>query len=60
MADYGECLNMNWFMSLDHAREVIEAWRDDYHSIRPHTGLGRLTPEAYRAKESEGFQKQVV
>jgi putative transposase len=55
-----ECLNMNWFMSLDHAREVIEAWRKDYHTIRPHSGLGRLTPDEFRVRESEGFQKQVV
>jgi putative transposase len=26
-----ECLNENWFLSLKHAREVIEAWRKDYN-----------------------------
>lgn len=55
-----ECLNMNWFMSLDHVREVIGQWRDDYHSVRPHSGLGRLTPEEFRVRETESFQKQVV
>lgn len=22
-----ECLNEHWFLNLDHARELIEAWR---------------------------------
>jgi putative transposase len=34
-----ECLNESWFLSLQHARCVIEAWRQDYNSIRPHTSL---------------------
>jgi putative transposase len=39
-----ECLNENWFISLHHARQVIEAWRVDYNEGRPHTSLGGLTP----------------
>jgi putative transposase len=31
-----ECLNENLFFSLDHAREFIEEWRNDYNEIRPH------------------------
>lgn len=42
-----ECLNANWFDSLDHAREVIEAWRVDYNHDRPHSSLGDLTPIEY-------------
>jgi len=38
----------------------IDEWRDDYHLIRPHTGLGQLTPEEFRVRETEFFQKQVV
>jgi putative transposase len=55
-----ECLNMNWFMSLDHARQVIGQWRDDYHAIRPHSGLGGLTQEEFRRQEAENFQEPVV
>ncbi|NTW81835.1 MAG: transposase [Chlorobiaceae bacterium] len=55
-----ECLNMNWFVSLDDAREVIGEWRDDYQSIRPHSGLGCFTPEEFRLREMECFQKKVV
>ena len=32
-----ECLNINWFMSVRHAREVIENWRQDYNEVRPHS-----------------------
>jgi putative transposase len=42
-----ECLNENWFISLNHAREVIEYWRIDYNEGRPHTSLGGLTPREY-------------
>jgi putative transposase len=42
-----ECLNENWFMSLKHAREVIEAWRKDYNEARPHSPLEGLSPKEY-------------
>ena len=32
-----ECLNTNWFMSIRHAREIIESWRQDYNEVRPHS-----------------------
>ena len=39
-----ECLNENWFLDLDDAREIIEAWRIDYNNRRPHSALGYATP----------------
>ena len=42
-----ECLNENWFISLKHARDIIETWRLDYNKARPHTSLGGLTPMEY-------------
>ena len=45
-----ECLNQNWFVDLRHAREVIEAWRVDYNSVRPHSSLRYLTPEEFAAR----------
>lgn len=29
-----ECLNVNWFLSLEDARDKIEAWRMDYNEYR--------------------------
>jgi putative transposase len=42
-----ECLNTNWFLSLEDAREKIEAWRRDYNEWRPHSSLDNLTPSQY-------------
>jgi putative transposase len=39
-----ECLNTNWFLSLDEAREKCEAWRRDYNDVRPHSSIGVKTP----------------
>jgi len=30
-----ECLNMNWFMSLEDARDKVERRRRDYNEFRP-------------------------
>jgi putative transposase len=42
-----ECLNQHWFESVEHARELCEAWREDYNAIRPHTSLGGLSPSEF-------------
>jgi putative transposase len=44
-----ECLNENWFMSLEDAREKVEAWRQDYNKNRPHGALGNVSPLVYAA-----------
>tara|TARA_R110002072_G_scaffold284396_5_gene448700 strand:+ start:28465 stop:29301 length:837 start_codon:yes stop_codon:yes gene_type:complete len=43
-----ECLNSHWFLSLEDAREKIEAWREEYNDFRPHTSLENLTPIQFR------------
>lgn len=42
-----ECLNTNWFMSLQDAKDKIEAWRHDYNEFRPHSSLDNLTPSEF-------------
>lgn len=42
-----ECLNENWFTSLEHARRVIEAWRREYNEERPKEALSGMTPAQY-------------
>jgi putative transposase len=42
-----ECLNQNWHTSLEDARGIIEAWRVDYNTVRPHSSLGYRTPAEY-------------
>ena len=41
-----ELLNETMFGSLSHAREALAMWKDDYNTIRPHSGLGNLAPVA--------------
>ena len=45
-----ECLNTNWFMSLEDAREKLERWRKDYNEFRPHSALDYLSPVEYAKK----------
>lgn len=39
-----ECLGVELFATLLEARVVIEDWRIDYNTNRPHTAHGDLTP----------------
>jgi len=45
-----ECLNENWFLSLEDVRRTIEEWRIDYNEERPHSSLGDLSPKEYANK----------
>jgi putative transposase len=42
-----ECLNEHWFLNIEHAKVIIEAWRREYSEERPKKALGGLTPAAY-------------
>ena len=42
-----ECLNANWFLSLDDAKAKIEAWRTYYNESRPHSALDWATPAEF-------------
>jgi putative transposase len=44
-----ECLNEHWFVNLVDAKAVIEAWRLDYNTVRPHSSLGGRTPDQFAA-----------
>ena len=41
-------LNQHWFVSLRDARLEIDAWRQDYNRVRPHSALGGLPPAVFR------------
>jgi putative transposase len=42
-----ELLNETLFRSLPHARALLETWRIDYNTNRPHSRLGWMSPIAY-------------
>jgi len=48
-----ECLNENWFLSLDDAKAKVETWRQHYNGERPHSALGYLAPGEYAANERQ-------
>jgi len=47
------CLNEHLFRSLPAARTILEAWRVDYDTCRPHTSLGGLTPNAFATRSKQ-------
>jgi putative transposase len=42
-----ECLNLELFCSIEDAKIKLDAWRVDYNTTRPHSGLGNLAPAAF-------------
>jgi len=42
-----ECLEMNWFQSLQEVRQIIESWRQEYYESRPHRALADKTPAEF-------------
>ena len=43
-----DCLNQQWFRSIQEARLLIEHWRsNDYNSLRPHSSIGRIPPDSF-------------
>jgi putative transposase len=49
-----ECLNEHLFANLNEARQIIEEWRIDYNTNRPHSSLNRLTPTKFAARPHQG------
>jgi putative transposase len=43
-----ECLSMQWFKNRTDAKILIESFRREYNEIRPHSGLGQLTPNQFK------------
>jgi len=55
-----ECLNEHWFLSLAEARAIVEAWRQDYNHVRPHSALNYETPAAFAAAQGAGCVRLVA
>ena len=49
-----ECLNESWFLSLEDARQKVEAWRQEYNKERPHGALGNVSPLVYASAMVKG------
>lgn len=42
-----ECLSVNWFLSLEDARQKIDDWKWEYNYFRPHSSLDDLSPQEF-------------
>lgn len=42
-----ECLNANWFRTLNDVRGTLERWRREYNCERPHSSLAYRTPAEF-------------
>jgi putative transposase len=52
-----ECLNEHLFANLADARRIVEAWKIDYNTRRPHSSLNGLTPTEFAARPIEGHNQ---
>ena len=55
-----ECLNTNWFMSLEDAKEKIETWRQDYNHFRPHSSLADVPPVLFAKQFYESQPSRII
>ena len=53
-----ECLNETLFSSFVHVRAVLADWKDDYNTVRPHSGLGNLPPAVYAERSAPVVEKE--
>lgn len=49
-----ECLNTHYFSAMQEARKIIEGWRVEYNTYRPHRALNGLTPQEFVVKYLTG------
>lgn len=54
-----ECLSIEWFRSRREAAVLIEAWRNHYNEVRPHSSLQYLTPAEFKLELRKELQPAV-
>jgi putative transposase len=55
-----ECLGMQWFRNRVEALVLIEQWRREYNSVRPHSSLGQLTPLEFARNVESRAQEAAI
>ena len=54
-----ECLNEHWFVTHGAGAAVIESWRIEYNTERPHSSLGDLTPRSSPRRRRTAYERRV-
>jgi putative transposase len=52
-----ECLNVEWFRSIEDARAKLAAWRRDYNHNRPHSSLDDRAPAVFAQLHRDGGER---
>ena len=55
-----ECLDVHYFSTLAEARRIIEDWRVEYNSVRPHRSLDGLSPEQFLEQKTGSANLQTA
>lgn len=55
-----ECLNLEWFPSLEVLNEKIQEWSVTYNTIRPHSSIGYQTPDQLELQNQNLYFKVVA
>jgi len=55
-----ECLNEQVFTSLAQAKRIIESWRIDYNTARPHSSLDYQTPHEFAANWRAALDQKIT
>jgi putative transposase len=51
-------LNLELFWSIEDAKIKLDAWRADYNTARPHSGLVNLAPVAFSGAAAQTSNQQ--
>lgn len=51
-----ECLNLEYFHTLEEARVIIGEWMNEYNHIRPHSSLGYRPPAPLVMLHQKGYE----
>src|SRR5215218_7923856 len=52
-----EVVNETLCSALDHVRELLNEWQNDYNTVRPHSGIGNLPPSTYARLTASDMQR---
>lgn len=48
-----ELLNQHWWRSVAEARDAVDAYREDFNEVRPHSALDNKTPSEFARRYTE-------
>ena len=53
-----ELLNQHWWRSIAEARNAVDAYREDFNEVRPHSALDNQTPGEFARRYAATLNSQ--